>query len=112
VTNLKSNIKSLIFVVKSKQFVMAALHSRCGHYIFWHVVSIFLSSSFFPRLISAVADWIVYHTSTHGVALVRIWNTGRKCAGRDSLEIHDAKNDAKIAIWAPSHNFVGLYLHN
>jgi len=22
------------------------------------------------------------------------------------------KNDAKIAIWAPSHNFVGLYLHN
>jgi len=28
----------------------------------------------FPRLISAVADWMyhVYHTSTHGVALVRI----------------------------------------
>jgi len=22
------------------------------------------------------------------------------------------KNDAKIAIWAPSHNFVGLYLRN
>jgi len=43
----------------------------------------------------------VYHTSTHGVALVRIWNAGLKCAGRGLLETHDA----------PSHNFVGLYLH-
>jgi len=34
---------------------MAALCSRCGHYIFalW-----FLSSSFFRRLISAVAEWM------------------------------------------------------
>jgi len=40
----------------------------------------------------------VYHTSAHGVALVRIWNAGLKCAARGSL---------KIAIWAPSHNFVG-----
>jgi len=39
--------------------IMAALRSRCGHYIF----VLFLSSSsfflgFFPRLISAVADWM------------------------------------------------------
>jgi len=37
---------------------MAALRSRCGHYIFalWFLL---LSSSFlFPRLISAVADWM------------------------------------------------------
>ena len=36
---------------------MAALHSRCGHYIF---VLWFLSSSsfFIPRLTSAVADWM------------------------------------------------------
>jgi len=36
---------------------MAALHSRCGHYIFalWFLL---LSSFFFPRLISAVADWM------------------------------------------------------
>jgi len=35
--------------------VMAALWNRAGHYIFalW-----FLSSSFFPRLISAVRDWM------------------------------------------------------
>jgi len=34
---------------------MAALRNRCGHYILhlW-----FLSSSFFPSLISAVADWM------------------------------------------------------
>jgi len=36
--------------------VMAALRSRCGHYIFisWFL----LLSFFFPRLISAVADWM------------------------------------------------------
>jgi len=34
---------------------MAALRSRCGHYIF---VLFFLSSFFIPRLISAVADWM------------------------------------------------------
>jgi len=26
--------------------------------------------------------------------------------------MQDAKKSAKIAIWAPSHNFVGLYLRN
>jgi len=34
----------------------------------------------------------VYHTSTHGVALMRIWNAGLKCAARGWLEIRDAKN--------------------
>jgi len=33
----------------------------------------------------------VYHTSTHGVALVRIYNAGLKCAVRGSLKILDAK---------------------
>jgi len=27
-------------------------------------------------------------------------------------EIQDAKMTQKIAIWAPSHNFIGLYLRN
>ena len=48
----------------------------------------------------------VYHTSTHGVAL------GLKCAAGGSLEIQDAKMMQKIAICAPSHNFVGLYFRN
>ena len=47
---------------------------------------------FFPRLISAVADWV--------------------SAIRGSLKIKDAKSRPKIVIWAPSHKFVGLYLRN
>ena len=26
--------------------------------------------------------------------------------------MQDRKNRQKVAIWAPSHNFVGLYIHN
>jgi len=33
-----------------------------------------------------------------------------KPAARGSLQIQDAKLSPKITIWAPSHNFVGLYL--
>ena len=33
-----------------------------------------------------------------------------ECAARGSLKIQDAKSHQKIAIWAPSHNFVRLYL--
>jgi len=54
----------------------------------------------------------VCHTSTHGVALVRIYDAGLKRAARGSLKIQDAKKSPKIAIWAPSHDFVRLYLRN
>jgi len=39
---------------------MAALRSRCGHYIFamWFLSIFFFYLSFFPRLISAAADWM------------------------------------------------------
>jgi len=48
--------------------IMAALRSRCGHYIFVLFLSLFLSSSFSsPNLSGRRLD--VYHTSTHGVAL-------------------------------------------
>ena len=53
--------------------VMAALRSRCGHNTFSPVVTFFYLSSFFyssPNLSGRRLD--VYHTSTHGVALVRI----------------------------------------
>jgi len=33
-------------------------------------------------------------------------------APRGSLQMQDTKKSPKIAIWAPSHNFVGLYLRN
>jgi len=42
--------------------IIAALCNRAGHYIFvlWFLLSFFLPSFlfFFPRLISAVADWM------------------------------------------------------
>jgi len=59
---------------------MAALRSRCGRYIY---------------VLFMVALWNVYHTSTHGVALVRIQNAGLKCAARGSLKIQDAKSRQK-----------------
>jgi len=53
---------------------MAALCNRAGHYIFalWFLSSIYLSVFFFssPNLSGRTSD--VYHTSTHGVALVWI----------------------------------------
>ena len=92
---------------------MAALCNRgaiiflpCGYYLSFYL-SFFISS---PNLSGRRLD--VYHTSTHGVALVRILNACLKCAARGSLKIPDAKKSPKIAIWAPSHNFVGLYLRN
>jgi len=33
-----------------------------------------------------------------------------KPAARGSLKTQDAKKSPKIAIWAPSHNFVGPYI--
>ena len=49
--------------------IMVALCNRADHYIFalWFVSSIFFSS---PNLSGRRLD--IYHTSTHGVALVRI----------------------------------------
>jgi len=77
--SLPADIRHITVISKFKRHLkthlfMAALRSRCGHYIFalWFL-SIFYLSFFIPRLISAVGDWMsVYHTSTHGVALVRI----------------------------------------
>jgi len=91
---------------------MGAPRSRCGHYIFtcwfFYLLSVFLFSS--PNLSRRRLD--VCHASTHDVALVQIYDTGLKRAARDSLKIQDPKNRQKFAIWAPSHNFVWLYLRN
>jgi len=95
--------------------VMAALRSWCGHYSFvlWFLLSsIYISIFFFSPSNLSHRSLDVYHTSTHGVALVRIWGAGLKRAARSSLKIQDAKNCQEFAIWAPSHNFVGLYLRN
>ena len=69
---------------------MAALCNRAGH-IYFHPV---VCSSFFflfflssPTLSRRRLD--VYHTCTHGVALVRISDAGLKRAARGSLQIQD-----------------------
>jgi len=89
---------------------MAALRNRAGHYIFALWFLLLLSPIFFlfssPNLNGRRVD--VYHTSKFykwcGLSAnlecrsemwyTRLGNTGRK-------------NDAKIAISAPSHNYVG-----
>jgi len=84
-----------------------------GQTIIFLPCDLYLSSFFFlslPNLSGQRLD--VYHTSTHGVGLVRIWNAGLKPAARGLLKTQDAKRSPKIAIWAPSHNFVWLYLRN
>jgi len=99
---------------------MAALWSRAGHYIYiiyiCPVISIFLLLSFYlfssPNLSGRRLD--VYRTSTHGVALVRIYNL--ECMSEMCCtwlaENTGGKMMQRIAICAPSHNFVGLYLRN
>ena len=89
--------------------IMVALCNREDHYIFCPVISFYLLFSS-PNLSGHMLD--VYHTLTHGVALVRIQNAGLKGAACGSLQMQDPKKSPKIAIQAPSHNFVELYLRN
>jgi len=95
-----------------KYMKYSSLWSPCGigQTIIFSSCGFFLSFFSLPNLSGRTVD--VYHTSTHGVALVRIYNAGLKCAARGSLKIQDAKKSPKIAIWAPLHNFVRLYLCN
>jgi len=71
---------------------MAALRSRCGHYIFalWFLL---LSSSFSSPNFSGRSGCLPYFCN--GVALVRISNAGLKCAARGSLEIQNARMTQK-----------------
>jgi len=70
------------------------------------------AKNFLPERQILVGRRTVCHTSTYGVALVRISDAGLKRAAHGSLQIQDAKKLPKITICAPSHNFVGLYLRN
>jgi len=76
---------------------MAALWNRAGHYILsCGFFFLFFYLSVFPRIISAVADWMsACHTSTHGVALVRIYHADLKHAARGSLKKYSTQNVAK-----------------
>ena len=75
--------------------VMVALCNRADHYIFalWFLSSFIFYLFSLPNLSGRRLD--VYHTSTHGVALMRIENVGLKCAARGSLHVQDAKKSPK-----------------
>jgi len=47
-----------------------------------------------------------------GVFWDTVYKADLKCAVRKSLKIQDAKIIQKIAICAPSHKFIRLYLRN
>jgi len=91
---------------------MAALRIADADIIFSSCGFFFLSSFFFSLRTLSGRKLDVYHTSTHDVALVQIYNAGLKRAARGLQKMQDAKKSTKIAICAPSYNFVGLYLRN
>jgi len=71
-----------------------------------------VSFSFFlfsPKLSRRRLD--VFHTSTHGVALVRIYNAGLRRPARGSLEMQDPKSRQNRLLGTIAE-FVGLYLRN
>ena len=91
----------IIYYFLSISIFMAALRNRAGHYIFalWFLLSsssVFFSFFASPNLSRRRLD--VCHTSTHDVALVRIYDAGLKCAARGSLKIQDAKSRQKLPI--------------
>jgi len=54
----------------------------------------------------------VYHTCTHGVALVRIQNAGLKRAARGSLKNTGRKKSPKISHLRTIAQIIGRYLRN
>jgi len=89
VTYLKTGDHS---VIRYTNIIVYYGHPACQMrtLYFCPVVSIFFLSFSLPNLSGRRLD--VYHTSTHDVALLRIYNACLKCAALGSLEIQDAKN--------------------
>ena len=101
-----------VLVLASRPDVNVLLWSPYGigqTIIFSCCGSFFLS--FFPRLISAVGDWmstILPHMVWPQCKFrMQVWNVVRAARWKCRTQ-KIAKNRQKIAIWAPSHNFVGL----
>jgi len=91
---------------------MVALWKRADHYIFalWFLLlSLYLS--FFPRLISAVTDWCPSYFHTWCGLSANLRCRSETCWTRLDGNA-GPKKSPKIAIWAPSHNFVGLCVRN
>jgi len=85
---------------------MVAQCNRADHYIFalWFL----LLSSLFPSPNLSYRRLDVCHTSTHDLGANLRCRSETCC--RRIPENTGRKKLPKIAVWAPSHNFVGLYL--
>jgi len=111
-TSLLGKSKQIIGVHFQTLF-MAALWNRAGHYIFmlWFLSSssiyllFFLAWSQRPHI-----GCLPYFDTWCGLSANLECKSERAVHG--SLKTQDPKNRQKLAIWAPSHNFVGLYLCN
>ena len=88
-------------------FIMAALHSRCGHYIFilWFLLYYFFPS---PNLKRSEIGCLPYFHTWCGLSANFRCRSETCCTGLAANT--GRKKSSKIAVWAPSHNFVGLYL--
>jgi len=87
-----------------------AAHSRPnGHAIYFALWFLLSSSSiFFPHLISAVADWMSAILSDMVCGLsANLRCRCTMCCARLAEIYRTQKVAKKIAIWAPSHNFLG-----
>jgi len=88
-------------------FVRFNLFSSCGFFL--------LSFFFFPCLISAVADWtstiLLGYTSWCGPS-ANLECRSEVCCTAARWKCTTQKDRQKFAIWAPLHNFVGLYVRN
>jgi len=73
------------------------------------ISSFFLSSIFFPRVFSAIADGCLPYFHTWCGLSANLRCRSETCCAR-LAENTGRKNSPKIVIWAPSHNFVGLYI--
>jgi len=74
---------------------------------FTPVVSVFRLSSFFLACSQRFEIRCIPYFHTWCGLSVNL-----ECAARGLLKLQDTKSMQKIATCTPSHNFVGLYLHN
>jgi len=107
---VKMEVASWYFMAMSCLF-MAALRSRCRHYIFalWFLllsIFLFFLAWFQPSQIGCLP---YFHTWCGLCANLRC--SSETCCSR-LAENTWCKKSPKIAIWAPSHYFVGPYVRN
>ena len=86
-------------------------HAQQTRTLYFCPVVWFLLSSLFssPNLSRCRLD--VYHTFSHGLALVRIQGANLKCTARGSLKMQDAKNRQKFAICFQQSYYTGVVLY-